>query len=392
MLQCERCQQWFHQECIRNPNVPPLLCGDTFFHFVCTLCTGTSEEIVRRLNVGWINSLHLILFHLIVSNRKEHHHLETAILPLFRKWFNQSTFPAPSVLKSSRIESHYIESLLKSNKSRFKSGSKRSKFWTLVKVGPPHLHKKGGLQNQSSIEDIDVHFKAAKKVKKSAKSAGGAIRKPAVKSATTDFNRPRGRPPSKQTSLDSNCVDNSSDIFGTLDAFIPRLKDFEGSNNPFRSDISSDSNGEFRPFNNKIANSSHSGSKRKRRWSPALGSAGSSPHSSISCNSDIKMDNFSEKSEKKTENNVTIEEKLPTTTKIDTWKVVKDLKWSINSYFEVNSRIGRGEKFDILARRLNSETGDLTHLVAFQEPITKPFMAPCVKITKVDIYESDDTS
>ena len=102
MLQCQKCQQWFHQECIRNPDVAQLLMGDRFYEFVCTLCTGTSEEIVKRLNIGWVDSLHLILFNLIVSNRKEHHDLETAIIPLLRKKLKFLQCPS-SVLKSSRL-------------------------------------------------------------------------------------------------------------------------------------------------------------------------------------------------------------------------------------------------------------------------------------------------
>ena len=122
MLQCQRCHQWFHQECIRNPNVPQLLLGDRFWEFICTLCTGTTEETVNRLNIGWVDALHLILFNLIVSNRKEHHDLETAIIPLLRKKLKilQTTCPSQgvSVLKSSRLhDPANIESLLKSNKS-----------------------------------------------------------------------------------------------------------------------------------------------------------------------------------------------------------------------------------------------------------------------------------
>ena len=143
MLQCQKCQQWFHQECIRNPNVLQLLLGDRFWEFVCCLCTGTSEETVRRLNIGYVDALHLILFNLIVANRKEHHDLETAIIPLFKKKLKFLAPPSSttSVLRSSRIEPNYIESLLKANKSRFKSGGsswkRQSKYWTLIKVGPP---------------------------------------------------------------------------------------------------------------------------------------------------------------------------------------------------------------------------------------------------------------
>ena len=83
-------------------------------------------------------------FLILVTNRKEYHDLEKAIIPLFKKKLkllqmsSNSANSSNSVLKSSRIDQpNFLESLLKANKSKFKCGSKRSKFWTLNKVGPP---------------------------------------------------------------------------------------------------------------------------------------------------------------------------------------------------------------------------------------------------------------
>ena len=165
MLQCQRCQQWFHQECIRNPKIPQLLWGDRFWNFVCTLCNGTTEEIVEKLPMGWVDALHLILFNLIVTNRKEHHDLETAIIPLFKKKLKLLQMShSVSVLKSSRIEQpNFLESLLKANKSKFKCGSKRSKFWTLTKVGPPSV-------KSQKVSVVDMTFKI--KAKPSTTSLG----------------------------------------------------------------------------------------------------------------------------------------------------------------------------------------------------------------------------
>jgi hypothetical protein len=183
MLQCGRCQQWFHQECIRNPNVPQLLLGDRFWEFVCTLCTGTTEETVRRLYIGWVDALHLILFNLIVSNRKEHHDLETAIIPLFKKKLAILQSPS-SVLKSSRIELNHLESLLRANKSRFKCGSsssKRTRYWTLIKVGPPLAPHNKAYQKDSSV--IDVNFKCKQNQLFTSKQTSQP-RRPALKTAS----------------------------------------------------------------------------------------------------------------------------------------------------------------------------------------------------------------
>ena len=53
--------------------------------------------------------------------------------------------------------------------------------------------------------------------------------------------------------------------------------------------------------------------------------------------------------------------------------MVKDLKWSLSSYFGANHRIARGEKFQVIAKRLTSN-GDVQHLMAWDQPITRPFL------------------
>merc|ERR1711936_1012091 len=205
MLQCQQCQQWFHQECIRNPNVPQLLFGDRFYEFVCTLCLGTSEEIVKRLDIGWVDSLHLILFHLMVYHRKEHHDLETAIIPLLKKQLKilQPTNPSQgiSVLKSSRLQDPAnMEGLLKANKSRFKCGSssKRCKWWILNKVGPPLAPLNKVYQKDSSVVDVKFENQRSLFHQKNNKNRSQDLiyRRPAVKS-TKELSR--------QSSNNSKC-------------------------------------------------------------------------------------------------------------------------------------------------------------------------------------------
>lgn len=320
MLQCQRCQQWFHQECIRNPKIPQLLWGDRFWNFVCTLCTGTTQEIVEKLPMGWVNALHLILFNLIVTNRKEYHDLEKAIIPLFKKKLkllqmsSNSVSNSVSVLKSSRIDQpNFLESLLKANKSKFKCGSKRSKFWTLNKVGPPPApHTKC-----QKVSVIDVTFKPSsitnpKPIKK--QLLQGCPRRPALKNA--EVNLKNKKKMVKKKDLDSLGESSDASSFGSLDAFIPRPKDFEGENHPFKSEI------EFlEPLDYFLINSKRCSKRENRRKfrSPpcsSLGSAGSSPHSSISS---LSSDNLHPNVHPVTNDQV-------------------DLKWSLNSYFGANHR------------------------------------------------------
>ena len=401
MLQCQRCQQWFHQECIRNPNVPQLLFGDRFWEFVCTLCTGTTEETVERLNIGWVDALHLILFHLIVSNRKEHHDLETAIIPLLRKQLKilQPTNPSQgiSVLKSSRLQDPgNMEGLLKANKSRFKCGSSsksRCKWWTLCKVGPPLApHNKD--QKDSSIVDVKFENQKNSAQLNKNKSQQDLYRRPAVKSANaihssrqkSSISNLKGlKRLKKKDSLDS--LGDSDTSFGSLDSFIPRPKDFDGQNNPFRSEFQDP------PLPDFVTFARPSKRDRKRRWSPpSLGSAGSSPHSSISslsCGSEPPSkyeirESVPEKSGFGSKSS--FHEDLPLRVAVPVPEK-EDLKWSLNSYFGANHRIARGEKYQVTAKRLTS-TGNIEHLMAWDQPITKPFLLSPTSMNNEDGQQS----
>jgi len=414
MLQCQKCLKWFHQECIRNPNVPQLLFGDRFWDFKCTLCTGTTEETVERLNIGWVDALHLILFHLIVSNRKEHHDLEKAIIPLLRKQLKilQPSNPSQgvSVLKSSRLQDPAnIESLLKANKSRFKCGNSsksRCKWWTLCKVGPPLApHNKD--QKDSSIVDVKFenqkNYSAAQQKINKNRSNQDLYRRPAVKTVPSIHNSSSRQKSSKnrtllrkKDSLDS--LGDSSDTSGSLETFIPRPKDFDGQNNPFRTGLFQDP--PLPDFVTFAPPSRPSKRDRKRKyWSPpSLGSAGSSPHSSISslsCGSEppskyeIRDSNPEKSSFGSTKssflNHNSIEDPLRVAVPVVPEK--EDLKWSLNSYFGANHRIARGEKYQVTAKRLTSN-GNIEHLMAWDQPITKPFLLSPTSINNEDGQQS----
>ncbi|XP_052286913.1 uncharacterized protein LOC127882361 isoform X3 [Dreissena polymorpha] len=141
MLQCCRCKQWFHEACMQCLDYP-LLFSDTFYIFVCSPCNYGSEYI-KRLDVEWLDIIHICLFNLSVVHRRKYHDLETEIMPwLDENWeaLQITQYDEMPDLEKLKI----LQKTLKENKNRFTSGSeirKRVNIWGLrVKVPPPRIH------------------------------------------------------------------------------------------------------------------------------------------------------------------------------------------------------------------------------------------------------------
>eukprot|EP00096_Caligus_rogercresseyi_P007801 TRINITY_DN2587_c0_g1_i1.p1 TRINITY_DN2587_c0_g1~~TRINITY_DN2587_c0_g1_i1.p1 ORF type:complete len:469 (-),score=182.12 TRINITY_DN2587_c0_g1_i1:965-2371(-) len=229
MLQCEKCAQWFHQECIRAHT--SLLFGDRFWVFICTLCTGTSEEIVQRRGLTWRDALQLSLFNLTLINNKKFHDLETSILPFIRsKWKALHSGQAGTLLSKTKLNSTFISSLLKSNRDRFKSGSeKRSSYWGLRRLLPPTA------PHQPEISTLEPHIKHTP----TNQSRRGGVKAPPAMKFGSSNNSTDHHPSSSKRRGRSQA---SRPPIGSLDSFIPIPKNFEGPNNPFRSSCNSSSN------------------------------------------------------------------------------------------------------------------------------------------------------
>ena len=159
MLQCHKCRQWFHLDCIRSTVVPrTILLGDKFYDFVCTLCNGTCEEDVTRLDLNWADALHLTLFNLTVVNNNKYHDLDTSILPFLKRRLKSLQGPG-CLLKLNRLDPEFITSLLSSHSSRFRCGSeskKRSNYWGLCQVAPPSVSSSNYSSSSSSIRIKDT--------------------------------------------------------------------------------------------------------------------------------------------------------------------------------------------------------------------------------------------
>ncbi|XP_012228715.1 metal-response element-binding transcription factor 2 isoform X3 [Linepithema humile] len=139
MLQCARCKQWFHEKCIRCLT-HPLYSGDRFYVFVCSMCN-YGKEFVRRLEMKWVDLVHLMLYNLTVYNAKKYYDLDTVIIPYAND--NWHTLQLPPRIRdvSAQVRRVTILAMLTNNRNRFKCGreiKKRTTIWGLrVRLPPP---------------------------------------------------------------------------------------------------------------------------------------------------------------------------------------------------------------------------------------------------------------
>ncbi|KAI8641393.1 hypothetical protein BD408DRAFT_418205 [Parasitella parasitica] len=147
MLQCDKCKQWFHRNCVKCL-AKPLLFGDTFGIFHCSVCN-QSVETFKRKPSSWVTIVHLVLYHLIQNTL-----LDNAKKPkrdrrdhLYFRWKEDVCafiddywdYLCPDKQQTSAWH-NTVASVLSTHGSIFLSGFekfKQSAWWTLQKIEPP---------------------------------------------------------------------------------------------------------------------------------------------------------------------------------------------------------------------------------------------------------------
>lgn len=136
-----------------------------FYVFVCSMCN-YGKEFVRRLEIKWVDLVHLMLYNLTVYNAKKYYDLDTVIVPYAHENWQNLQLPSRVSIYifhslrvflltkylltvyffqirdvSAQVRKESILAILTNNRNRFKCGreiKKRTTIWGLrVRLPPP---------------------------------------------------------------------------------------------------------------------------------------------------------------------------------------------------------------------------------------------------------------
>lgn len=164
MIQCCKCKQWFHADCVQSQSLQSIFRGDVFYLFGCLLCNN-GKEFLRRIEIKWVDLVHLLLYNMsIMKNFQKYHHLHKEIYPFALQ--NRQALQLPKLMLDLS-ETEFKNELLKTlqnNPKLFVCGRELKKefaVWSLRVTKPPqgpalNIHKDEVLCNKFIKEKLKI--------------------------------------------------------------------------------------------------------------------------------------------------------------------------------------------------------------------------------------------
>ncbi|XP_070531782.1 metal-response element-binding transcription factor 2-like [Ptychodera flava] len=137
MMQCCRCKQWFHEACVQCLE-NPMMYGDRFYLFVCSVCND-GPEYLKRMPLKWVDVAQLVLFNLTMLHKKKYYDIDQEIIPYLNEQWDSLQIEHLNVCTRSERQENFLTAL-QTSKSRFTCGKelkKRKTIWGLrIRTAP----------------------------------------------------------------------------------------------------------------------------------------------------------------------------------------------------------------------------------------------------------------